>query len=580
MKLSFSFSSVSLALTLGALTALAGCSSTQQTTKATGDQAAQSALSQSGFEGATSGIDAAEFAERIKILASDEFAGRGPGTVGETKTVEYLVSQFKAMGLKPGNNGSWTQTVPMTSTRASLDSVVDFTLPSGKTVQRKQGDGLVITSRTGKPSVSIDGSEMVFIGYGVDAPEANWNDYDNQDWTGKTVVMLVNDPGFHVGDKELFGGERMTYYGRWTYKYDEAAKKGAKAALIIHDTKGAGYGWDVVHNSWMGDEFGLPSHVDPSPRLTLQGWLDGDLAETLFTEAGLNLAELRQAANKRGFKPVPMNTKLSTTHTSTSKQSTSDNVLAMIEGSEKHDEVVVYMAHWDHLGDHGDGHAGEGHLDEDTIYNGAVDNATGVAGIMEIAQAFVNRGVQPKRSILFMAVTLEEGGLIGSKYYVAKPVFPMNKTVGVINLDAMPLIGKTRDISVVGLGSSEMEDILKPIAAKQNRVLVGELNVAAGFYYRSDHFNFAKAGVPALYCRSGFDTVAHGRDWGLKKQQDYVVNDYHKPSDEWKDDMDVSGAIEDLEAMYAVGKVLVDGDSWPNWYQGNEFKAIRDASRK
>lgn len=572
------FYSFSLVFGLGALTALAGCSSTQQTTKTTGGQAAQTALSQSGFEGGKPGIDAADFTRHIKVLASDEFTGRGPGTDGETKTVAYLVEQFKAIGLKPGNNGSWTQTVPMTSTKASLNSLVDFTLPGGKTIQRKQGDGLVITSRTGKPTVRIDDSEMVFVGYGVDAPEANWNDYDNQDWTGKTVVMLVNDPGFHVGDKELFGGERMTYYGRWTYKYAEAAKKGAKAAFIIHDTKGAGYGWEVVHNSWMGDQFGLPSDVDPSPRLTLQGWLDGDLAEQLFAGAGLSLAELRQAANKRGFKPVPMNTKLSTTHDSTSTTNTSDNVLGMIEGSEKPDEVVVYMAHWDHLGDHS--HAGEGHLDEDTIYNGAVDNATGVSGIMEIAQAFVNRGIKPKRSILFFAVTLEEGGLIGSQYYAAKPVFPMNKTVGVINLDAMPLIGKTRDISVVGLGSSEMEDILKPIAAKQGRVLVGELNPAAGFYYRSDHFNFAKAGVPALYCRSGFDTVANGRDWGLKKQHDYVTNDYHKPSDEWKDDMDVSGAIEDLEAVYAVGEVLVDGDSWPNWYQGNEFKAIRDASLK
>lgn len=525
-------------------------------------------------------INAADFTRHVKVLASDEFGGRGPGTEGETKTVKYLIDQFKALGLKPGNQGSWTQTVPMTSTQASLDTMVDFTLSNGKTLQRQQGNEIVVTSRSGQGTVSLKDSEMVFVGYGVDAPEANWNDYGDQDWRGKTVVMLVNDPGFHAGDKNLFGGERMTYYGRWVYKYDEAARKGAKAALIIHDTKGAGYGWDVVHNSWLGAEFDLPTTIDTAPRLDLQGWITQDLATSLFDSAGLDFAALRAAANKPGFKPVPLNTRLSATHQSTSTQQSSDNVLALIEGSEKPDEVVVYMAHWDHLGDHGGAHAGEGHLDEDTIYNGAVDNATGVAGVLEIAKAFVNRGEKPRRSILFAAVTLEEGGLMGSRYYVAKPVFPMNKTVAVINLDAMPLIGRTRDISVVGMGASELEDILKPIAAKQGRTLVGELNVAAGFYYRSDHFNFAKAGVPALYCRSGFDTVKHGREWGLKKQHEYVSNDYHKPGDEWKEGMDVSGAVEDLKAVYQVGDILANGKQWPNWYEGNEFKAIRDASMK
>ena len=513
-------------------------------------------------------INEADFAEQVKTLASDEFEGRAPGSVGEEKTVAYLEARMKRIGLQPGNNGSYFQDVPMVETTADPNTVLKLDV-AGKPRELKFGTDFVIGTRTGQPEVKVDGSDMIFVGYGVDAPEQKWNDYAGQDWKGKTVVMLVNDPGFHSGDEKLFDGKRMTYYGRWTYKYEEAARKGAAAALIVHDTAGASYGWDVVKNSWSGAQYDLPAKDDPDARVPLQGWLSADAAKQLFADAGLDLDAAYKAAGQRGFKPVPLKSKLSVDLKSTIAEKASRNVIGVLPGNTRPDEAVVYMAHWDHLGKH-EGEQG------DNIYNGAIDNATGVAGILEIAEAFAHQQPKPDRSVVFIAVTLEESGLLGSKYYVAHPTFPLDKIAGVINIDAMSVAGKAKDLTVTGYGSSELEDILKPIAAAQGRTLHGESSVQSGFYFRSDHFNFAKAGVPALYADGGEDLVEGGTEGGKKAAEDYAKH-YHGPSDQyypetWK----LDGTILDLQALYGVGKELAGSDKWPNWYTGNPFKAARD----
>jgi len=370
----------------------------------------------------------------------------------------------------------------------------------------------------------------------------------------------------------------MTYYGRWTYKYEEAARKGAAAALIVHDTSGASYGWDVVKNSWSGAQYDLPAKDDPEPRVPLQGWLSAEAAKQLFADAGMDLDAAYKAANQRGFKPVPLKSKLSVDLKSTITEKASRNVIGVLPGGTRPDEAVVYMAHWDHLGKHEGEHSDNG--GGDNIFNGAIDNATGVAGILEIAEAFAHQEPKPERSLVFIAVTLEESGLLGSKYYVAHPTFPLEKIAGVINIDAMSVAGKAKDLTVTGYGSSELEDILKPIAAAQGRTLHGESSVQSGFYFRSDHFNFAKAGVPALYADGGEDLVDGGPEGGKKAAEDYAKH-YHGPSDQyypetWK----LDGTMLDLQALYGVGKELAGSDKWPNWYPGNPFKAARDKMKQ
>ncbi len=518
-------------------------------------------------------INAADFAEMVKTLASDEFEGRSPGSKGEELTVNYIRDQMQRIGLQPGNGDSWFQDVPMTETTADESTVLTLT-QGGKTRELKFGTDMVVGTRTGQTEVKVDASDLVFVGYGVDAPEQKWNDYAGQDWKGKTVVMFVNDPGFHVDDEKLFDGKRMTYYGRWTYKFEEAARKGAAAALIVHDTAGASYGWDVVKNSWAGPQYDLPAKDDAEPRLPVQGWLSADAAKALFAGAGLDLDRAYKDASKPGFKPVPLKATASVDLKSKVAQKQSRNVVGVLPGSKRADEAVLYMAHWDHLGKH-EGEQG------DNIYNGAVDNATGVAGILEVAEAMAHQEPKPERSVVFLAVTLEESGLLGSKYYVAHPTFPLDKIAGVINIDAMSVAGRAKDVTVTGFGSSELEDILKPLAAAQDRTLHGETSVQSGFYFRSDHFNFAKAGVPALYADGGEDLRDGGVEAGRKAAADYGSNRYHGPKDEydpatWK----LDGTVEDLQLMYGVGKELAGGDRWPNWYEGNPFKAARDTMMK
>jgi Zn-dependent M28 family amino/carboxypeptidase len=510
-------------------------------------------------------ISAEDFRAHVQTLSSDDFAGRSPGGVGETKTVEYLIAQLQRLGLKPGNNGSWTQDVPMTETTAD-DKTSTFSLTTAKrTLKPEIGPEVVIGTRTGQAEVSLDASEVVFVGYGVNAPEAGWNDYEGLDVKGKTVVMLINDPGFHVGSTELFGGKRMTYYGRWTYKYEEAARQGAAAALIIHDDAGASYPWEVVQNSWGGPQFDLPPSEDPEPRLPAQGWINLETAYTLFADAGLDFEAQRTAANQPGFNAVPLNATFSLSLKSSARTDSSRNVIAMLPGSQHPDEAVVYVAHWDHLGRN---FSGVG----DRIFNGAIDNATGVAGVLEIAEAFTVQQPAPERSIVFLFVTLEESGLLGSKYYASHPVIPLEKTVGVINLDAMSVIGPTKELVVIGLGNSTLDDLARDFATRQDRVLVEESSPESGFFFRSDHFNFAKSGVPALYAKGGVDHREKGREYGLEWSRDYTANRYHKVGDNYDASWDLRGTMQDLQLLYGVGRTLGSSRDWPNYVEGNSFR--------
>ena len=530
------------------------------------------------------GIDAGDFAQHVRTLASDEFEGRAPGSAGEDKSVAYIEAQFKRLGLKPGNGDSYFQTVPMVETVADENVALKLDV-AGTPRTLKFGSDVVVGTRTGQPEVKLDGSDLVFVGYGVNAPEQQWNDYAGVDVKGKTVVMFVNDPGFHQQDPSLFEGNRMTYYGRWTYKFEEAARQGAAAALIIHDTEGASYGWEVVRNSWSGAQFDLRAADDPAPRLQVQGWMSGEAARSLFAALGQNLDALYAAAGRRGFKAIPLHAKASIDLKSRISEKSSRNVIARLDGAKRPDEAIVYMAHWDHLGKHA--HEADEHGpasapangDGDTIYNGAVDNATGVAGILEIADAFVHQQPPPERSLVFLAPTLEESGLLGSRYYVAHPVVPLDKTVAVINLDAMPVIGKAHDMTVVGFGSSQLEDLLRSATQQQGRTLHAEATPEDGFYFRSDHFNFARAGVPALYAKGGDDLVDGGVTAGRLAQVDYRDHRYHKPADEYDPAWKLDGVMQDLEALYGVGRVLASSDQWPTWYEGNAFRAAQQKLR-
>ena len=513
-------------------------------------------------------IDAGDFARHVETLASDAFEGRAPGSAGERFTTTYLQSEFERIGIEPGNNGSFFQSVPMVETTADPATTLAITV-GGQTQTLAMGTDMVIGTRTGEPLVKIDDSELVFVGYGVNAPEASWNDYAGLDVKGKTVVVLVNDPGFLRKDPELFKGPAMTYYGRWTYKFEEAARQGATGALIVHDTEPASYGWDVVKNSWSGAQFDLPPSEDPSPRLQFEGWITGEAATKLFAASGKDLAQLKLAADARGFAPLTLDAKLDVELKSTSRSKSSDNVVGMLPGTTRPDEAVVYMAHWDHLGKH-ENEPG------DNIYNGAIDNATGVAGVLEIAEAFAHQEPKPARSIVFFLPTLEESGLLGSKYYAAHPPLPLAKTVAAINMDAMSVAGRAKDVAVVGHGQSDLEDLMAEVLKAQDRVIVAEPTPERGYYFRSDHFNFAKQGVPSLYAKSGVELREGGAAAGSAAVDGYTKERYHKPGDEYDPaTWDLSGTIEDVVALYEVGKRIATGEVNPAWRPDSEFASAR-----
>lgn len=511
-----------------------------------------------------------DLAAHIKTLSSDEFEGRSPGGIGERMTTTYLKTEFERLGLKPGNGESYFQAVPMVETRVQPGATASFKVGE-QTIAPAWGDQIVLGTRNGQPQVAVAASELVFVGYGVNAPESDWNDYAGIDVKGKTVVMLVNDPGFIRKDPDLFKGMAMTYYGRWTYKFEEAARQGAIGAIIVHDTEAASYGWEVVQNSWGGPSFDLPTSEDPNLRLAFQGWIRGDAATELFSAAGLDLQEQRRAADQRGFKAVALKSSASVAFDTVVRTASSDNVLALLPGSERPDEVVVFMAHWDHLG------RTFSAPDGDKIFNGAVDNATGTAAVLEIAEAFVRDASKPKRSILFFLPTLEESGLLGSQYFAAHPTVPLRNLVAGLNMDALPVHGRAKDFSVIGFGQSNLDAILSEVLATQDRVAVPEPTPESGFYFRSDHFNFARVGVPALYGRGGFDLRGGGVEAGKAIAADYTAKHYHKTSDEFDPNWDLSGTLEDIAAIYAVGRRIADSAERPQWSADSEFRAADEA---
>ncbi|WOH38687.1 M28 family metallopeptidase [Thalassotalea fonticola] len=515
------------------------------------------------FEQAYHEISADKLHEHVKIIASDEFEGRLPTTNGEKKVLDYLTTQFKNNGWKPGNNGSYLQAVELSEITAGDDT--NLTIKGkGKTNKLNYLTEMVLgTSRVSELETITD-SEIVFVGYGINAPEYKWNDYEGIDVKGKTVVMLVNDPGFASEIPSLFTGSAMTYYGRWTYKYEEASRQGAAAAIIVHETAPASYGWSVVKNGWSGPQYKLYAEDGNKSRVQIEGWLTTQSTHELFAQAGL---EFNTYKNKAMLGPINKSLGLTATASvkSTIKRSTSHNFIATLPGSVTPEEHLLLTGHWDHMGS-------DDSLKGDKVYNGAHDNATGIAGIIEISRAVASLDTAPKRSITVIATTAEEQGLLGSKYYAENPIFPLAKTVGVLNLDSLNILGKTKDLVVNGLGKSEMENYLKVAAKKQNRILVKETNPAAGSYYRSDHFNFAKVGVPALYAGGGGKPVDAKTAEYRKKTLPIMRSCYHQLCDEYNPDWDFSGARQDLQVTFDVLYQVADSKDWPQWSKSSEFQ--------
>jgi len=540
-------------LLLIAALALGACNRPGKNAAALEDSTAFKAITEEGFR------------QHLNVLAADSFEGRKPFTTGEEKTIRYLETQFKQLGLQPGNGNSYVQEVPMVEITSEPAGPLVFKGKGGQ-LSLKYLDDYVATTRRVTPKVQLNNSELVFAGYGIVAPEYNWNDYAGLDVKGKTVVVLVNDPGF--ADTALFKGHTMTYYGRWTYKYEEAARQGAAGVIIIHDTAPASYPWAVVRSGWSGAKLYLQTEDNDMSRAGMEGWITLDAAKKLFQLAGVS-DTLMQSARKPGFKPVPLPVTASVVINNKLKKSTSHNVLAVWPGATKPQEYIIYSAHWDHLG------IGEA-IKGDSIYNGAADNATGTVALLEIAKAFISLQQRPARSILFIALTGEEQGLLGSEYYASHPVFPKDSTVADINMDVLNTYGRTKDLTIVGLGQSELDDYAERAAAKQGRTISPDENPSAGHFFRSDHFNFAKVGIPALYAGSGTQSLEHDTAWAKTKIEEYGRDRYHSPFDQVDSTWEYSGMVEDAQLLFDVGHTLSNETTFPAWKQGSEFKAARE----
>jgi Zn-dependent M28 family amino/carboxypeptidase len=521
-------------------------------------------------------FDPHRIAADVKTLSSDAFEGRGPNTAGEVKTVDYIVKQFKAAGLQPGGDlvggkRSWTQDVPLG--RFEITGPVDVSISDGKqTVALTQGSEIAMRpAENMQARVDIANAPLVFVGYGVSAPERNWDDFKGQDLKGKLAVVLINDPDFETGQGD-FGGKAMTYYGRWTYKYEEMARRGARGPRIVHESAPASYGWPTVKNSNTIVQYDIVRKEPAKEHAPVESWIQRDLAVDLFKRAGLDFDKAKVQAQSRDFKPVELTGVTMSAHFAVdAKVIKSKNVVAVKEGSKHRGQYVIYTAHWDHLG------VGPANAKGDRIYNGALDNATGTAALMELARAY---GKQPKpaRSVVFLAVTAEEKGLLGSEYYAANPLYPLSKTAGVINMDGVAPNGPARDFSISGVAKLDLLDRLTAQASKWNRTYSPDPNPEAGYFYRSDHFSFAKRGVPAISFRGGQDWEQGGLAAGKANAEAYRINDYHQPSDEFRPEWTFTGAARDLELMYATGRSLADSGDWPNWSQDSEFRATRDES--
>ncbi|MEM0987107.1 MAG: M28 family metallopeptidase [Pseudomonadota bacterium] len=570
---------------MGLLFVLAGCSGEggAPPAESASDDAAASGLPVPLPSGTTAEINAEDLSVRIAALADDAFEGRAPGAPVGEKTAEWLAEEMARIGLAPaGEDGTWFQTVGMVE--QTVDEALSSLTFTGGLSERDfpmqlGTDAVIWTKRQSADTVAFDSSEVVFVGYGVVAPEYGWNDYEGLDATGKTVVMLVNDPGFATEDPEIFKGKAMTYYGRWTYKFEEAARQGAAAAILVHETEPASYGWDVVSNSWSGAQADLVRADGGDGRVAVEAWISQSAARSLFADGGLDFEAMKDAAKAPDFKPVDMGGLTATgTITQTIDRLESRNVVGRIDGTVSPDEHVLFTAHWDHLGKKSGEKDGAPGTDfyRDNIFNGAVDNASGVASVLEIAEAMAQAPAE--RSGLFLFVTLEESGLLGSAFYAETPTVPLHQIVAGINMDAYRPVGPTKDMVVIGYGASELEPILESVLAERDRTVRPDTKPEAGFFYRSDHVSFAKKGVPMLYAKNGIDLLDGGESVGLAFESAYTVQRYHKPMDEFGDDWDLSGLVEDVTVLHAVGQSIAQSDTWPTWYAGNEFEAARQES--
>ena len=518
--------------------------------------------------GCTPESDFEKYKEHVKTLASDEFEGRAPGTPGGEKTKNYIADHFASLGLS-SFGGSYLMPVNLTGINLIVDESYFNLSVNGEMMNVNYRSDVVYGTTRQIEEVAFEDSDLVFVGYGVNAPEYEWNDY-KVDVKGKTVVMLINDPGFELKGTE-FNGKAMTYYGRWTYKFEEAARQGAAGVLIIHETAPASYPWGVVENGWSGEQLNLTFADQNLDRSALEGWITLDLAEQLFAEMGTSYADMKSLALSKDFQPVIMEgMTLSSKMVNSIRTSDSHNVVGYVEGSEAPEEFVLIMGHWDHMGV-------DTSLEGDQIYNGAVDNATGTAAVMHMAETFAQR--QPKRSVAFIGLTAEESGLLGSAYLVENAPFEYRNVIGGLNLDAFPAIGKSKDITIIGYGASELEAVLDKHASVQGKYLAPDKSPEAGYFYRSDHINFAKKGIPMIYADPGIDLVNGGIEKGLELAKNYTANDYHKPSDEVRDDWDWEGIEQDMDIFTNFIDDLANSGEYPNWYIKSEFRALRDASR-
>ncbi|WP_159980993.1 MULTISPECIES: M28 family metallopeptidase [unclassified Novosphingobium] len=507
--------------------------------------------------------------EITRRLAADDFEGRAPSTDVEPKVLDYIVEQFQKAGLQPGNKGQWLQPVPTVEITASGYTPLTVS-GAGKALSFRFGNEYVAASYRVTPTTQVKDSELVFVGYGINAPELGWNDYAGVDMKGKTAVILVNDPDYAMESEQgLFKGRRMTYYGRWTYKFEEAARQGATAALIVHDTFPAAYGWNVVNSSWTGAQYSVQKPNDGMDQTAANGWVQKSVAEAILKAAGKDLTALTAAAQKKGFKAVPLGLKASFGFDNAIRRATSNNVVGVLPGKTRPDEVVLYSAHWDHLG-----HCTADKTGDD-ICNGAVDNATGVAAMTALAKMNVEAG-PAARSQVFVALTLEESGLLGSEYYGANPIYPLDHTVGGVNMDALLPTGPAKSYTMVGGDKSQLGDLLQKALTARGLTVAAESHPEQGGYYRSDHFSLAKRGVPMFNIERSTDLVTGGTAAGEKAAQDYTDNRYHAPSDEYSDDWDWSGIAQDVALYYDLGRELADSALWPNWRKTDEFRAIRD----
>ena len=512
----------------------------------------------------------ADLEPNLITLSSDEFMGRMPFTEGEQLTTSFLESKFKELGLEPGNGDSYFQEVPMVSIITYPEQSMEFKSAQGSVVGEGLKDFVIWTQRTDS-LVRIQDAEVVFAGFGIVAPEYGWDDYKNLDVKGKIVVVLINDPGFGSDDSTFFKGNTMTYYGRWTYKYEEAVRQGALGCLIVHNTIPAGYGFNNIQNSWKASKLYLDDRGQDKYKLGFEGWITLPFAKQLFEKMGKNESELLQNARTPNFQGFSTGMSLSTSLAVEPTYNVSKNVIAKITGKTAPEEVLIYSAHWDHIG------IGKPDETGDSIYNGALDNASGTAALLALAKAF-KTDEQPDRTVVFLAVTSEEQGLWGSAYYAKQPIYPKEKTVANINMDGVNPYGKMKDVSVIGVGQSEMEDLLDEELKKLGRYAAPEPNPVVGYYFRSDHFNFAKIGIPALYIGTGIDHVEKGKEYGKQLQEEYVAQYYHKPADAYDPKRwNLDGAVDDVQLLYQVGRNLANSTRWPAWKEGSEFKAIRDS---